>query len=104
MYPSPVFNRRHEYGGVETQDIIPALHHVAPPQSLDIALKFRTEPPVASYIGEAAVDLSKWEGKAEPFSPRCNNVHTDPLIVSHLSGAVHQRSLTRASHQVVQPE
>ena len=73
--------RRHEDGGVETDDVVAQLHHGPPPGVLDVALEEHAERPVVPGGAEAAVDLARGEDEAASLGEVDDAVHL--VVLGH---------------------
>ena len=57
----------HEDAGVDADDVVAQLDHLAPPGALDVVLELHAEWPVVPHGVDAAVDLRAGEHEAAPF-------------------------------------
>jgi hypothetical protein len=67
--------RRHQDGGVETDDVVAALDHGPPPRLFDVALEEDAEGPVVPGGPEAPVDLARREHETPALGQVDDGVH-----------------------------
>jgi hypothetical protein len=74
--PARLPDRRvHQDRRVDPHHVRPALHEVAPPHPLDVALELDAERPVVPARPDPAVDLARLEDEAAALGERDERVH-----------------------------
>ena len=66
--------RVHQDAGVDADDVVAQLHHLAPPRALDVVLQLNAEWPVVPHGVDAAVDLARRKDESATLGQRDDRV------------------------------